>query len=78
MAQKINLILKDFQNRFYEYPGIRFSPNWNLKHVYLDKTGDIDLKRIKELELEFGSLTAGNKKNSTIYLRDIIIRGMRE
>jgi len=77
-TKKINLILKDSQNRFYEYPGIQFSPNWNLKNIYLDKTSDIDLKRIKELELEFGSHTAGNKENSTIYLKDIIVRGTRE
>ncbi len=77
-TKKINLILKDFQNRFYEYPGIQFSPNWNLKHIYLDETRGIDLKRIKELELEFGSLTTGNKENSTIYLKDLTVRGTGE
>ena len=76
--KKINLILKDFQNRFYEYPGIEFSPNWNLKHVYLNKVSEVDLKRIKELKLEFGSFTAGNRENSTIYLKDITVRGRRE
>ncbi len=77
-TKKINLILKDSQNRLYEYPGIQFSSNWNLKNIYLDEARDIDLKRIKELELEFGSLTTGNKENSTIYLKDITVRGTLE
>ena len=76
--KKINLILKDFQNRFYEHPGIEFSPNWGLKHVYLNKVSEVDLRRIKELRLEFGSFTAGNRENSTIYLKDITVRGGRE
>jgi len=73
-TKKMKLILTDVQNRYHEYPDMRFSPNWNIKHVYLDNTGDIDLKGIKELRLEFGSLTAGNNENSTMYLKDITVR----
>jgi len=76
-TKKINLILKDSQNRFYECPNICFSSSWNLKHVYLGKRRGFDLGRVGELKVEFGSHTAGNEKNSTIYLKDITIRNRK-
>lgn len=70
----LDLILKDAQNRFYEFPEISFSPNWNMKHIYLDEKKHFDLKKIKEIKLEFGSHTAGNEENSTIYIKNITVR----
>jgi hypothetical protein len=65
-TKKMRLTLKDSRSRFYERPAIEFSPNWSLRHVYLDKTEGVDLKSIEELRLEF---------DSTIYLKDITVRG---
>jgi len=75
--KKIDLILKDTGNRFYEFSDMYFSTNWSLKHVFLNPRRRFDLKNTTLLKLEFGHYTAGNKKGSVIFVKDINLRGVK-
>ena len=69
----IKLILKDVQGRSYQSRNIRFSPDWALEYVGLNKKSNFDLKRVEELKIAFGAQDTGNPQNSVIYIKDITI-----
>jgi len=75
-TKKISLSLKDSRGRINEYKDIRFFSDWSLKNVYLSEKPDFDLGHVKEIKIEFGSHTAGNEKDATIYIKDIVARGV--
>ena len=76
-TKKIKLIVKNSKNQFYELGDLSFSSNWNMKYVFTGKKHDFDLKNIKEMKFEFGSNTAGNEQGSTLYLKDLAVKGAR-
>lgn len=75
--RKIDVILKDSQNHFYEYSNLLFSPNWDLRHIYLNRKDNFDLKNVKQMKIEFGSFTTGNQQNSVLHIKDMVVRRAR-
>ncbi|GEM_PF-3573710 len=72
--KNVAIILKDADNRFLEFSGIDFLPDWDLKHIYFNNAkNNFNLKMVKELKIAFGLRDTGNTPGTVIYIRDIII-----
>jgi len=71
--KNIDIILRDANGRFLEFPGIIFFSDWASRHIYLNTKNNFDLKKVKELKIAFGLRDTGNAPGAVIYIKDIII-----
>lgn len=74
-TKKLKILVKDSKNRYYEFSPVYLYSDWDIKNIRVTKARNFDLTGIKEMKFEFGRYTAGNEKNTTIYLKNVSLRG---
>ncbi|NQT23026.1 MAG: hypothetical protein HQ579_06275 [Candidatus Omnitrophica bacterium] len=68
----ITLRFSDIDGNVFEMPHLRFAPMWELKNVSLQNNSS--LKKVKSISIEYGSGSTGNKKNSSLYIKEVSLK----